>query len=314
MLQQGLGNRVNCVYTDTSPITFDPSAASDDLQYQGACGNGQTFMSVSSGAGNSTRNGLAFLACKGVITQSPEAEDPTYYIYLRGGKGPGYSTFVGNITCTVSPMRSEVFAVTYRKDQAYFKIDDPAVNPAPAAANLSTHPAFIESAFHILGELVSWGQRWNSNMIAESVAIFGVKLFQIPQVERHNDYLELYAATIQGVLEYVATYLRLHLLQEPPPSSCFRNVEGSVDYTVMGWSTASSYVQIAFLLPMTILNLTTLVIFLAATYGGSSYTHDFEPTDTRSLLGASVGGKGSKEGGDSTAKVDWGDRVTYQTD
>ncbi|KAJ2936274.1 hypothetical protein H1R20_g824, partial [Candolleomyces eurysporus] len=310
--QQGLGNHVRCAYTDTSPIVFDAGAAWNDLWYDVACGNGQTSVFDSPGAGNNTQNGLAFMACEDVTAQSPETEDPVYYIYLRGGKGPGYSTFVGNITCMVSPMRSEIFSVTYRGGQAYFTTD--IVNPGPlTAASNSTHPAFIRSSTHLLGELVSWAQRWNSNMVAESVATVGVKLFNISQAERDPRYLPLYEATIQGVLEYVATYFRIHLLQQNPPTSCYRMVEGSVDYTVMGWSTQTSYVQIAFLLPMTILNLTTLVILLTAMrMGGLRYEHDFEPTDTRSLLGASVGDNGSREGDDSTAKVDWGDRVTYR--
>lgn len=90
-------------------------------------------------------------------------------------------------------------------------------------------------------------------------------------------------------------------------------MEGSVNYTVMGWSAHMSYVQVAFLLPMTIMNLSTLVILLSAMrMGGRKYEYDFEPTDTRSLLGASVGGQGLRAGTDPANKVQWGDRVTYQ--
>jgi hypothetical protein len=110
-----------------------------------------------------------------------------------------------------------------------------------------------------------------------------------------------------------STYLRLHLLSQDPPPTCFREVRGSVDYTVMGWFAHMSYVQVAFLLPMTIINLSTLAILLAAMWmGGLRYKYDFEPTDTRSILGASVGGQGLRGDGDCTNEVRWGDRVTYQ--
>jgi hypothetical protein len=204
MQQQGLMNNVTCAYADTSPITFNDSAPSNQLRYRGVCVNGQTSVFDSeSEVEESTQNGLAFMACKSVTPQSSEAEGPIYFIYLRGGRGPGYSSFVGNISCTVSPMRADYFAITYGTREAYFTthVANPVDKPA-VSANLSTHPAFLQSSTHIVGELVSWAQRWNSNMVAESVSTVGVKLFNISQAERDEEYLKLYAATIQGVLDY----------------------------------------------------------------------------------------------------------------
>ncbi|KAJ2912779.1 hypothetical protein MD484_g7636, partial [Candolleomyces efflorescens] len=203
--QQGLLSNVACVYSDTSPIAFNESAPSDRLQYSGSCGDGQTSVSdAESTVEDSTQNGLAFMACKSTTPETPEAQlGPVYSIYLRGGRGPGYSTFVGNITCTVSPMHAGYFAVTYGTRDAYFTAS-PADKPT-VPSNLSTHPALLQSSTHILGELVSWAQRWNSNMVAESVSTVGVKLFNISQAEQDEEYLKLYAATIQGVLDYTAT-------------------------------------------------------------------------------------------------------------
>jgi hypothetical protein len=103
-------------------------------------------------------------------------------------------------------MRAESFSVTYSTRRAYFTttIPDPADKLA-SPANQSTHPAFLQSSTHIVGELVSWAQRWNSNMIAESVSTVGVKHFNISQAERDEEYLKLYAATIQGVLDYAVS-------------------------------------------------------------------------------------------------------------
>ncbi|KAJ2927688.1 hypothetical protein H1R20_g9405, partial [Candolleomyces eurysporus] len=211
MYQQGLESNVTCAYTNTSPIWFDPAAASGELRYRRVCGDGQASVSNSSSASSenitdSTQNGLAFMACTSDVPQSSEKDGP-YYLYLRGGSGPGYSTFIGNVTCTVSPMRAGIFSATYRSIERYFTTDiNPTVKTSLAPANRSTHPALVQSSTHILGELVSWAQRWNSNMIAESVATVGVNLFDLRQIEQDPGYLELYAATVQGVLEYAVSF------------------------------------------------------------------------------------------------------------
>jgi hypothetical protein len=79
-------------------------------------------------------------------------------------------------------------------------------------------------------------------------------------------------------VESQATYLRIHLLQQLPPPSCMREVKGSVDYAVIGWSVHMSYFQVALLLPMTIINLSTFVILILAMCKGSGrYQYTFKP-------------------------------------
>ncbi|RXW20120.1 hypothetical protein EST38_g5734 [Candolleomyces aberdarensis] len=180
--QQGLESSVTCAYDGTSPIRLDPDAAPRELRYRGVCGDGQASVSNSSEISSrdvvdNTRNGLAFMACMSDVPQSSEMDEPTYYLYLQGGAGPGYSTFVGNVTCTVSPMRAETFSATYHSIESTGEPE---------------HPSRIGS----IVDLYSWG-------------IVGVKMFDLPQTERDPGYLGLYAATIQGVLEYVVSFRAL---------------------------------------------------------------------------------------------------------
>jgi len=67
------------------------------------------------------------------------------------------------------------------------------------------------------------------------------------------------------------------------PSSCNRTVDGSLTYVVLGWSAERQHV--AFLVPMTIINLTSLfLIIMAMVWAGVQIgSYDSNPTDIMPL-------------------------------
>ena len=53
-----------------------------------------------------------------------------------------------------------------------------------------------------LGDIVLQVQGEQSNLVAESVFTFGVKSFGLTPYTQNEEYLQLFEAMIQGILEY----------------------------------------------------------------------------------------------------------------
>jgi hypothetical protein len=90
-----------------------------------------------------------------------------------------------------------------------------------------------------------------------------------------------------------------------PPPSCTRKLTGLVDYQILGWFVESMNVR--FLVPMTILNLASLVIILVAMFNAKAGGYKFDHFDPNELLSASY------EVGDGQP-MEWEDQVKYCPD
>ncbi len=192
--QQGLISNISCVYDRESPVNFWPMPDNTrySLQYNGTCdGKADVLTNVLqfiTPAGNST---LGFWACG---SPSNGAQDPPYFVYLRGRAN--YAQSIGNITCTISPIKPATFQVTYQSQSRIFSLkESTSVSPA-------TYPRLIERTLVALGAIVQESQSTQSNLVAESVITYGVKSFGLPPYVRGQQYLRLYEAMIQGILEY----------------------------------------------------------------------------------------------------------------
>ena len=75
----------------------------------------------------------------------------------------------------------------------------------------------------------------------------------------------------------------LSLNLDEMPQSCLRNVTGTATYRVIGWFDTKT-VTVARLLPMTIINLTTLIVLLTAMFMGEKLLYEKNPTGPQSLL------------------------------
>ncbi|KAF9526285.1 hypothetical protein CPB83DRAFT_908542 [Crepidotus variabilis] len=240
----------------------------------------------------------AFWACK---TFSNQGQEALYSIYLRGGGF--FKDAIRNITCTVSPTQPAQFQVTYRSKAQIFSTEQhKELSPARFANSL-----VIEKAVAAVGAAVNELQNFQTNLLAESVITFGVKSFKLQPYNKTDEDLRLYAAMIQGILEYQVTYKRLICSTFPNrPESCTRTVNGTFSYETIGWEVTRE--NIGFLLPMTIVNIASLAVILIAICiakpGVRQY--DIDPTDPNSLIMARY----------DLAKTiepnEWRDSVTYQ--
>jgi hypothetical protein len=171
------------------------------------------------------------------------------------------------------------------------------------ASSPNVIPRFIDRALVALGGAIWEAQNIQSNLVAESVITFGVKAFHLQPYEQNETYLQLYEAMLQGIFEYEATYSRLiYSTFDNPPRSCLRTVNGSVSYLVVGWIATPG--NGSFLIPMTIVNVVSLIILLKVMFNAKSGGDQFDPLQPNSLLSASADvGKGRNQ---------WEDKVEYR--
>jgi hypothetical protein len=90
----------------------------------------------------------------------------------------------------------------------------------------------------------------------------------------------------------------------PPPESCNRTVNGTLSAEVTGW--VAKPVHIGFLMPMTIINLASLIIVLISIARAKKGCHEFDLTDPRSLVSAEPSLDVSDHSG-------WADGVSYRS-
>ena len=319
---QGLRSNITCVYDNLSPIrvTALQPGSLIGIQYNATCdGSAQVLRDTSvleSAYGNNT---LTYWAC-----QSPNssADGPVYTVYLRGLVN--YAQSIGNITCDILPAETGIFPATFTSLPGVLPLAEP-ISSAPLAFS-----DLMELALVALGGVISEGQNFESNEVAESVITFGVKsFFQQPYVQS-TTYLRLYEAMIQGILDYAvrplypplftfsntvpqATYIRLIYSANPDssppvPSSCTRAVTGTVSYQLFGWSVQPAH--IGFLMATTLVNLTSFLILIAAMVASRKGVQKYDPTDPVTLMyDANV----IVEGNGSEAKNVWVDKVGFGT-
>jgi len=260
---------------------------------------------------------LTLWACKSLPTGE---QDTHYYIYLRE-LGSYFGGGNLNISCAVSPIQPAIFPVTYQSSSRVFSTQEPSATSAPAI-----NSDFIERAILALYLAVYLAQTATVNLVADSVEALGV---QAGLYEESGQYLlPLYEAMIQGILvDEVCTasnssrpllmvirqltYMRYSYstasandFYSSPPASCNRTVTGVLSTEVTGW--VGKPVHIGFLMPMTIINLSSLIIVLISITKAKRGCHEFDLTDPRSLVSAEPSLDESDHSG-------WADGVSYRS-
>ena len=171
----------------------------------------------------------------------------------------------------------------------------------------------------MLSDVMIMAQNTQSNLVAEIVKDLGIQSLWLKPP--NNQYLPLYEAMMQGMLMDMVcaannsslpllmailqlTYARfIYSIQllDTPPASCIRTVNGTMTAEVTGW--VAKPVHIAFLMPMTILNLASLILALV---NAKRSRHECDPTDPRSLvLAESRLNEGEPSG--------WSDGISYRS-
>ncbi|KAJ2912776.1 hypothetical protein MD484_g7639, partial [Candolleomyces efflorescens] len=320
LTQQGLESNVRCFYDQESPIHYGVDFAGPFSS--GSCDTTKGLREVLPFEAYPIQDpevvwSLTSWVCAAnqtSSTDSPDSDSETYNFYLRGTIG--YANPFGNITCTLSNLRFRDYNVSYTKTGRYFTTTNSTTSPEPRR---SPTESFIHELVALLGDLV-WGTQTRSgHVIAESILDVGERLFNVSPDDTNDRHLKLVEGFTQGVLEFYAMHSRMLISSRPYgtiPASCNRTVEGSRTYEVFGWNPGPGAGQVLLLIPMTLMNLASLSIFVAAMIMGRfKYQHsEFQPMDTRALLTAKVAGEDT--GSDQHAvrrgpKGDWEKRVDF---
>jgi hypothetical protein len=321
---QGFASNISCIYDTQSPIRFSAAPNNTSLvNLRGFCHeigladvNGM-FKPI--GSTPDTDQTLMFWTCKSLPT---EEQHPAYYIYLRG-RGVYYEEDIGNISCTVSAIQLPIYPVTYQSSTGVFTTQEHITTSAPG----NNFSDFIEHALYILGSAVGEAQTSGVNLVAESVKVLGLQAgYRLS--DQKEQYLPLYETIIQGILANEVctasnssrpllmvvpqvTYMRFlystapaNNFSSPPPVSCMRAMEGILSTEVTGW--VARPVHVGFLMPMTILNLASLVIVWRSRAGAKRCCHEFDLIDPRSLVSAEANLDASDHSG-------WADGVLYRS-
>lgn len=310
---QGLTSNISCIYDTQSPIRF--STMPNDtfaVWVNGSCNEIGLTDVITNYPMPDTNSTLTLWACKSIPTGEQYA---AYYIYLRGRADD--ATTIGNISCTVSPIQPAVFPVTYQSSTGVFSAEELITASAPSE-NFSN---LIESAIAGFAGLVQQAQTVSVNLVAALVEDLGVQTLKLPPYEQNEQYLLLYEAMIQGILVdevctasnssplllmvvRQVTYMKfLYSTKVDPPASCLRTMNGIFSAEVIGW--VAKPVHIGFLVPMTILNLASLIIVLIS-IARAKRSYGFDPTNPRLLLLAMPNLDESDDSG-------WADSVSYRS-
>jgi len=313
---QGVTNNISCFNDTQSPITYLAGPRDDFGNVTGSCNETGLHNPLNLLRNYDILDTYSTLAMWGCYSE----QDQVYHLYLRGC-GMFYEKEIGNITCSVSPIQSAVFPVTYQSSTNVFSTQE----QVPASATPSVFsPHTTYSAVESLLRLVIMAQNPLNNQIAESVKDLGIQALWLQPP--NYQYLPLYEAMIQGMLMDIVctannsslpllmtilqlTYWRFRdsmQLLDTPPASCIRTVNGTMSAEVTGW--VAKPVHIAFLMPMTMLNLASLALALVSIVktGRTRSPHDSDPTDPRSLLLANYRLNGAEPSG-------WSDGVLYHS-
>ena len=193
---QGLTSNVSCRYETETPVTVSgiPGVTGPVMQYSANCTElegAEVLTNVEEFTSVTGRNALIYWACQ----SAPGSQTQSYSIYLSGIYG-NYSQNLGNISCTVSPIQTALFPVKYQSTRDTFSAMQ------PNATSPITFSDLITYALVGLGDVISEGQNFQSNLVAESIVTFGVKSFNLAPYQLNDTYLRLCEKMIQGILEY----------------------------------------------------------------------------------------------------------------
>ena len=313
---QGVSSNINCINDTQSPVIYsvgDAGGVFNYLNVTSSCNElGLTDINrVYQIPLSYWQSTLASWACY-------SEQNRASYIYIRG-YGQVYEEQIGNLSCSISPILPAVVPVTYHSTTHVFSTLE-GITTSAAPSNFLL--ALTEWGRNIVVNLLIIAQNHVNNLVAESVRDLGI---QALGVQPPNDqYLPFYEAMMQGimagkvctanipslpllmvVLQVTSMRFLYSMATDPlPPASCIRTVDGTMDAEVIGW--VAKPVHIAFLMPMTILNLTCLIIALISMARGKRGFHELDPTDPRSLvLATSCFDEGEPSG--------WADGVSYRS-
>lgn len=186
---QGMSTEVTCKYDTESPVIAEKLRGL--VRYTGSCHANQSIVTDPKNvdAVPNSSSSLGFWSC----LATPSAYTGPYNLYFRGYEY--YSSVIGNITCNIAPIHPTVLSLTYTGQSDTFAVQASNSTPSPVAGSAI---ALIDQ----IQQTVLEAQNIVSNLFAESIITLGVKSFSLPPDRQDPEYLRLYQAMIQGILDY----------------------------------------------------------------------------------------------------------------
>ena len=203
---QGLISNVSCRYSSERALRYTSLDAPNypilAAQYNASCydQNETEILPAAIGSFRSiySSSTLGYWACQSATNAG------SYSIYLSGVNE--YLPTFGNITCSVNPIQTAIYPVTYNSTTNIFTVG----NSTPESHTSITFPNLLPYALQGLGEVISEGQNFQANPVAESVLTFAYKFFNVPlNAGLSPEFLRLFEQMIQGILEYQVCFIHM---------------------------------------------------------------------------------------------------------
>ncbi|TFK18892.1 hypothetical protein FA15DRAFT_728177 [Coprinopsis marcescibilis] len=287
---QSISANISCALDPESPIrssVTSPENTTSLVFYNETCASGAEFLSgpgsTSAPVDYEADNVLTYWACRG---SDVTVDAPTYTIYLRGLRL--YTETIGNITCSIEQIRPSVFDVVYDSTaKAFSVLQTPTSSDVQGPTEQRIVRTMVENALMGMSGIIREAHTWKASSMAESVFSTSLQLLGLAPLPGgpRKEHLQLFEETMKGMLEYGVAYGRFVIsAQATPPAICTVSPEGRVTVKMLGW--AATLLQAWFLIPVTLLNLASLVVLLLAISASKNTNPSrlFDPADPRVLL------------------------------
>ncbi|KAF7367608.1 hypothetical protein MSAN_00824200 [Mycena sanguinolenta] len=260
MSQQGLTAAVTCrtgQLNGTSDPPFQRFATQAEIVIDGTPYSYTAFWIKTTCAGE-PQSSFPYLSGTNdtLIAMACDSSDGTYTVVIDA---QGVYGDMGTMMCTVSPQIQNVTAYYYGQF----------VSTEPDSAYVPINARMNVTGFSLgLVDGIMYGQGQDRNTIGDLVgSIYADQFASTQQV----DYVTLWEAYIQGVVEFVGTAIKVNLagsdgpLEGQPPQNMMKSINGTAITTTLGWQ-YKERTAFAVLIPSTFIAVASILIVLFTQY------------------------------------------------
>jgi hypothetical protein len=188
---QGVSNNVTCGYTPYANVTYD---GINDWTVTGICQEPTyPFLNPPSYVVTPSNRTLGFWACRRSKTGQ------SYDLFLHG---TNLFENIGNVTCNISSIQA-VFPVTYSSELGAFTTQE---HTPMSLINITT---LMDTAVQGVGDVVWKAQSRQTNLVGDMMVGLAGETLKSPTDAGDAKYLKLFAAVIQGMLDYQVRSINL---------------------------------------------------------------------------------------------------------
>ncbi|RXW22996.1 hypothetical protein EST38_g2858 [Candolleomyces aberdarensis] len=195
--QQGLSSNTSCKYSESSPITVfsGEGPGGRTTMVNGTCDASLNLTDLIHWS--SIRDSPRVLAAWACDASLGKASDLSYVVYLRQHDALGSGNY--NITCT-SPIGVSLVDTTFDSSSSLFRTDNTIQQPTKAIG--PGEHAMVSGIISSVIHSIVITQNREPDMFMDQILAAGVTGFGLAVGERNDQYLRLYEAMLDGLLEY----------------------------------------------------------------------------------------------------------------